>query len=363
LTGNKSVSTAEDARPVSDAEADVLFAGIRTEPGLVLAVSGGPDSTALLVLAAAWRRRHKDGPRLTAVTVDHGLRAEARREARSVKALAKEFGVAHRTLRWGGPKPVTGLQARARATRYRLLADAARKLGATCVLTAHTLDDQGETVLLRLARGSGISGLAAMARVTPLGETLLIRPFLDVPKARLIATVRAAGIAAIEDPSNTDPRFTRARLRSLMPGLVEEGLGPERLARLARRVRRADAAIEAVVDAAVRVALEPWPGRGPIVIRFEVFATLPAEIALRLIGRAVALVGDEGPVELGKLEALMADLAEAPAGFRRTLAGALVAVSGERILLQRAPPRRHRSQGKPAKRAAKEASRAASKAR
>jgi tRNA(Ile)-lysidine synthase len=361
LSGNKSVSTVEDAPPVSDAEADVLFAGIRHAPGLVLAVSGGPDSTALMVLAAAWCRRHKDAPGLTAVTVDHGLRPEARQEARSVKALAKELGVAHRTLRWSGPKPTTGLQARARATRYRLLADAARKLGATCVVTAHTLDDQGETVLLRLARGSGISGLAAMARVTPLGETLLVRPFLDVPKARLIATVRAAGIAAIEDPSNTDPRFTRARLRSLMPGLVEEGLGPERLARLARRVRRAEAAIEATVDAAVRFALEPWPGRGPIAIRLEAFATLPAEIALRLIGRAIALVGDEGPVELGKLEALMADFAETPAGFRRTLAGALVTVSGERILLQRAPPRRHRGKSGGAKGSSKASSKASSK--
>ena len=375
------MSAAEDTRPIADAEADALFAGLLGAPALVLAVSGGPDSTALLLLAAGWRKRAKRGPDLTAVTVDHGLRTEAGREAGAVKTLAKRFGIAHRTVRWVGAKPSTGLQAKARAARYRLLGEAARKAGASYVLTAHTLDDQGETVLFRMARGSGLSGLAAMARITrldsdvmqhfhtkrasakkgrkeqPSGATLhadsagavLLRPFLDVPKARLVATVRAAGLSVIEDPSNTDPRFTRSRLRTLMPGLAGEGLGPARLARLAHRIRRADAAIEVMVDAAAVFAQSPWSGRGPIVIQAGAFRTLPAEVALRLMGRALALVGDEGPVELGKLEAFMSGLAEAltaaaPAGrFRRTLAGALVTLAGEQIIVGRAPARRNRT--------------------
>jgi tRNA(Ile)-lysidine synthase len=348
------VSAAEQIRPVSDAEADALFAGLLNAPALILAVSGGPDSTALLVLAAGWRKRAKRGPKLTAVTVDHGLRPEARREAANVKILAKRFGMAHRTVRWTGEKPSTGLQEKARAARYRLLADVARKTGASHVLTAHTLDDQGETVLFRMARGSGLAGLAAMARVTPLDrdrqEHFLVRPFLDLPKARLIATVRAAGLPILEDPSNTDPRFTRARLRTLMPGLASEGLGPDRLARLARRIRRADAAIEAMVDAAVRFAQESWSGKDPIIIQAAAFAALPAEVALRLMGRALALAGDEGPVELGKLEAFMAALAAALANrtaaagrFRRTLAGALVTLAGDRIVVERAPTRRIRT--------------------
>ena len=158
------MSAADGGAALTAAEVRSLFADLADHPVLVLAVSGGPDSTALLVLAARWRKALKRGPKLVAVTVDHGLRAEARREALAVKRLARSLGVAHRTLRWSGRKPTTGLQeaARLRATgcspRRRATA------GARHVLTAHTLDDQAETVLIRLTRGSGVSGLAAMAR-------------------------------------------------------------------------------------------------------------------------------------------------------------------------------------------------------
>jgi tRNA(Ile)-lysidine synthase len=247
---------------------------------------------------------------------------------------------------------VTALQERARAARYALLAEAARKVRARHVLTAHTLDDQAETVLLRMARGSGVAGLAAMAPVTPLGDLFLVRPFLDLSKARLLATLAAEDIAFADDPSNRDPRFTRVRVRGLMPALEREGFAPRRLGQLARRVRRAERAIETVVDiAAARLSVGPWPDRGPIVLDAAAFARLPAEVALRLLGRAVAWVGDEGPVELGKLEALFEALAAAwtkrSARFRRTLAGAMVTVSlttaGERLLIERAPARRHQT--------------------
>src|SRR5215469_13187116 len=159
-SGNKSVSTAEAIR---DGEASALFHGLENLPALILAVSGGPDSTALLVLAARWAKRLKRAPKLLAVTIDHGLRPEAAREAAAVKRLARRFGVAHRTLRWRGRKPKTGLQQAARVARYRLLAEVAAGAGYAHILTAHTLDDQAETVLFRLARGSGLMGLAGMA--------------------------------------------------------------------------------------------------------------------------------------------------------------------------------------------------------
>jgi tRNA(Ile)-lysidine synthase len=395
------VSTAETA-PVSAAELTSLFSGLEHLPALLLAVSGGPDSTALMLLAARWRQSLKVKPALIAVTVDHGLRAEAAREAAAVGRLARKLGLRHRTLRWTGAKPKTGLQQAARAARYTLLGEAARKAKATHILTAHTLDDQAETVLIRLCRGSGISGLGAMSRVSLLpllvrqrapsrlagegwgggyaassgrsnsppsrppspaasvgdlsrkggrmttggapDELMLVRPLLDIPKARLIATLKAAGIAFADDPSNRDPRFMRARLRGLMPVLAREGLDARRLALLARRLGRADAAIEAAVDRAEAELARTPSAAGAVAFDAAGYAGLPAEVALRLIGRALSLTGDEGPVELAKLEALKTALDRAQtagnARFRRSLAGAMVTLARGQIVVERAPARR-----------------------
>ena len=158
----------QEISPISAAELKTLFSDLDRLPALLLAVSGGPDSTALMVLAARWRDALKVKPELIAVTVDHGLRAEAKREAAAVARLARKLGIAHRTLRWTGAKPKTGLQQAARAARYRLLAGAARKANVAHILTAHTRDDQAETVLIRMSRGSGLAGLAAMTRISAL---------------------------------------------------------------------------------------------------------------------------------------------------------------------------------------------------
>ena len=342
------MSAADDARPVSVAEAKALFNPLADASTLVLAVSGGPDSTALLFLAARWRRARKSGPRLLAVTVDHGLRRESAGEARAVARLARRLGVPHRIVRWEGKKPATGLQQSAREARYRLLAAAAARAKARTILTAHTLDDQAETVLIRMSRGSGLSGLGAMARAAPLpvgGEVVLARPLLEIPKARLIATLRRARIEFADDPSNRDPRFTRARLREVMGALAREGLDARRLSLLARRLRRAEVAIEAAVDAAMAALSQaPWPQRGPILFDAERFNRLPAEVALRLLGRAIARAGDEGPIQLGKLETLYEGFTSVDRSktspWRRTLAGALITREGCKLAIERAPPRR-----------------------
>jgi tRNA(Ile)-lysidine synthase len=340
---------------VADGEANALFRGLEDLPGLVLAVSGGPDSTALLVLAARWAKGLKHAPKLIAVTIDHGLRPEAAREAAMVKQLARRLGVPHRTLHWRGEKPQSGLQEAARYARYELLAQIATRARFAHILTAHTLDDQAETVLFRLARGSGLFGLTGMAPAAPLPlrglrEIFLVRPLLHLSKARLVATLKAARIAYAEDPSNRDPRFTRTRLRSLMPALAREGLDARGLARLAARLRRAESTIQVAVQAA-RSALAPlpWRERGPIVFETAPFAGLPAEVALRLLGEAVAHTGDEGPVELAKLESLYEALRQTPSRLRRTLAGALITLDRDYLTVERAPARRRlamRRQGK-----------------
>jgi tRNA(Ile)-lysidine synthase len=297
-------------------------------------------------LAARWRRGLKRGPRLIAVTVDHGLRAEAAREARDVKRLAKTLDLEHRTQRWRGAKPKTGVPAAAREARYALLAKAARASGATHVATAHTRDDQAETLLMRLLRGSGIAGLAAMAAETERDGVWLARPLLETSKAQLIATLEAAGIGFADDPSNRDPTFTRPRLRALMPALAAEGADARNLSRLARRLARANAAVEVLADGADRYLV--LADRNAALGGFDarMFAGLPEEIRLRLLKRAIDRHGHEGPAELGKVEVLLAALDravnEGQTRLKQTLAGAAISLAKGRIHVHPAPPRRRR---------------------
>jgi tRNA(Ile)-lysidine synthase len=334
----------DDDSPVSAAEAKQLFADWRGWPALVLAVSGGPDSVALMWLAARWRRGFARGPRLVAVTIDHGLREEAAREARAVKRLANSLEIEHHTLRWTGTKPKRGVPAAARDARYRLLAQAARAARATHVLTAHTRDDQAETLLMRLLRGSGIAGLSAMARESERDGVRLVRPLLDVPKSRLIATLSKAKIAFADDPTNRDTVFTRPRLRTLLPLLAAEGGDARGLARLASRLARANAAVEVLTDGAERyLALKADPLRPGYDAR--AFAGLPEEIRLRLLRRSLDRVGHEGPAELARIEALLATIDQAIAAessLKTTLAGALVSLARGRIRIAPAPPRKRK---------------------
>ena len=350
----------DDHSPISASEGKRLFADWKTAPALVLAVSGGPDSIALMWLAARWRRALAHGPKLIAVTVDHGLRPEAAREAREVKRLARSLDLPHRTLRWTGAKPETGLPATARSARYRLLAQAARTSHATHILTAHTRDDQAETLLMRLLRGSGIAGLAAMARESERDGLRLARPLLDVSKSQLIATLQKAGIDFADDPTNRDVSFTRPRIRAVMPALAAEGGDARSLARLASRLARANAAVEVLAEGAERyLALRDRQAEidaganNARTFDLTAFAAMPEEIRLRLLLRAVNRFGHEGPAELGKVEALLAALdrtAAEGAGrsrpqsgqprLKQTLAGALVSLAGGRIRIEPAPPRR-----------------------
>jgi tRNA(Ile)-lysidine synthase len=354
----------DENRPISARDAKRLFADWKSTPAIVLAVSGGPDSIALMWLAARWRRAMAHGPRLIAVTIDHGLRAEAAREARDVKRLAGALDLPHRTMRWTGAKPKSGLPAAAREARYRLLAQAARTVGATHVLTAHTRDDQAETLLMRLLRGSGIAGLAAMARESEREGLRLARPLLNISKAQLIATLTKAKVGFADDPTNRDTNFTRPRIRAVMPALAAEGGDSRNLARLASRLARANAAVEILADGAERyLALRDRQApylQAAFVKTFDAqtfdakaFAAMPEEVRLRLLKRAIDRFGQEGPAELGKVEALLAALdralAEKPQGRRvgldrtrlkQTLAGASVSLVGGRICIATAPPRR-----------------------
>jgi tRNA(Ile)-lysidine synthase len=322
---------------LDDAALSAVFAPLAGRRGMLLAVSGGSDSTALLHLYARWRDISGSAPPAMVATVDHRLRPASVVEAAAVAALAAGRGLPHATLPWVGDKPAGDLQAAARAARYRLLVAHARAHDLDTVLTAHTRDDQAETLLLRLAHGSGLAGLAAMRPTRPLADGMtLVRPFLGVGRDQLRSTLSAAGVGWSEDPSNADPRFARPRLRELAPALAAEGLDAESLATAARRLARADAAIERATDALAGAALTPHPG-GFVVIALPALSGAPEEVVLRLLGRVVADIGGDpyGP-RLDRLERLVAELlADRADRWRRTLGGAVVERRGERLWVLR----------------------------
>ncbi len=262
------------------------------------------------------------------------------RELKWLRRAASTLGIAHTVLRWDGPKPATGLQDAAREARYRLLAQEAAQRGCTVLLTAHTRDDQAETLLMRMAHGSGPKGLVGMKRRSSRGPLTLVRPLLDLPKARLIATVRAHELPSVTDPSNEDTRFERVRWRQLMPTLEAAGLSAERLAVLAQRLARLEAAIAPQVEALHRT-LQAEAGINATMLFAE-----PDEISLRVLARLVLDTnGAGGPLRLERLEQCHQALREAAAtgaALRRTLAGCVLSLdrSGRLTLRPEAPRRR-----------------------
>jgi tRNA(Ile)-lysidine synthase len=340
----------EDSESIGPGELDRLFARCfadRPNDRVALAVSGGSDSTALMVLMAEWIGQTGRSPETcTVLTVDHRLRAESASEAAAVARQASALGLRHATLVWDGDKPRTGLQAAARAARYRLMADYARAHGIGTICTAHTQDDQAETLLMRLARGSGLDGLSAMVPIGALpnsvsfdGDRLRIaRPLLEVSKARLQAILRQRGIAWIEDPSNASPAFERVRLRSARAALDSLGLTPAMLTLSARRLQQVRVALDRwladVLDPAAGI-VEVHPC-GFISIDRNRLGALPEEIVVRLLALAMAAAGGVGePVPLAGLEAIVRDVVDGQATGAWTLARAKVTATPGRLLVER----------------------------
>ena len=338
-----STATGNAAEPIRDDELAAIFAPLSSFPLAILAVSGGADSVALMHLAARWRKRHAPPVKLQVATVDHGLRANTRDEAEWVAQQAAALGFEHTTLTWLGAKPVTGIQDAARQARYRLLAEhalTASASGPVAVVTAHTEDDQAETLLMRLARGSGLDGLTAMAeqRVIEAG-CVLLRPLLGVSGARLRATLEAARQAWIEDPSNDAERFERVRLRKTRATLATLGLTNDKIALSARRLARAQAALDAGVRALQRgVGLDTHAGAFAS-FNFAVWLAAPEELRLRLLAGLIGAFGGQSePQRLAPLEALV-DRLTAPGFEGATLAGAIICRHGEDVRVLREPGR------------------------
>ncbi|MCC7260402.1 MAG: tRNA lysidine(34) synthetase TilS [Alphaproteobacteria bacterium] len=266
------------------------FALFESCPQLAVAVSGGPDSMALILLADAFARVR--GGSVTALTVDHGLRPESSREASQVAEWLRARGIAHHVLSWQGDKPSANLQAAAREARYRLLSDWCREHGVLHLLVAHTRDDQAETFLLRLARGSGVDGLSGMARCVERHGIRLLRPLLDVPKSALIDFLNTEQQPWIEDPSNAKDLYARNRLRKALPALEALGLTPARLAETAERMGRARAALEMHTAQALAESVVLYPA-GYALLDAAALRAYPEEISLRVLAALLSTIGGD----------------------------------------------------------------------
>ena len=294
---------------------------------LAVAVSGGPDSLALLLLA------HAAFPgRVRAATVDHGLRPESAAEAAAVERLCAGLGVPHRTLATRVGR-VGNLQAAARAARYAALAEWMTAEGLGLLLTAHQADDQAETLLMRLNRGSGVSGLAGVRAARPVpgsgGRLRLCRPLLGWRRSELEAIVAAAGIEPARDPSNDDEAFDRARLRRRMA--ESPWLDAAALARSAALLAEAEAALEWTAGGLFEARMERR--EGGVVLRP---GGLPPELVRRLVLRCLCVVAPAARPRGDQLAALVARLRAGGAG---TLCG-VKATGGESWRFEPAPPRR-----------------------
>lgn len=294
-----------------------------------VAVSGGADSLALLLLASAARPGA-----IEAATIDHGLRAEAKSEAAWVAEACGRLAVPHSilTARWS-ETPESAVQERARQQRYRLLGYWAEERGLGALLTAHHADDQAETLLMRLARGSGVRGLAAIRprSVTPGSHVPLVRPLLGWRRSELEQVCSDAGLTPVADPSNHDEKYERVRVRRALAGL--EWLDPAAVAHSAANLADADAALDWAMKNEWRHSV--YERRGTIAFRP---ADAPAEIVRRIVSRAVRKLATEGDPELRgrEVDQLLDVLTK---GGEATLRGVRCS-GGREWLFSAAPPRR-----------------------
>lgn len=349
--------------PISSSELKETFSRLSDKDKIAVAVSGGADSLALMHLIADWRQGysissqdHNDNnqstlrqprqgdtkqvlPDIHIMTVDHKLRPEAAEEALFVKQQAETLGLPHTILEWDGPKPQTGIQEKARLARYNLMVSYCQMHNIPTLLTAHHLNDQIETFFMRLQRGSGLAGLGAMLPVTQWQGVEIMRPLLDIPKERLIATLKHKNLTWCSDPNNKDPEFERVRIREKLQHVAELGFNFKAIGLSLKRLQRAHIALEDRINCL-------WPNvvqlseAGSAFLQTKAFWDMPEEIALRILARCLDVVGRrDAPQKLSKLEAMYFDMKDTfvhkQQSAKWALAGCLIVLGEEFITFVR----------------------------
>ena len=281
-------------------------------PILAVAVSGGPDSMALTLLLDQWAT--KRGGQVIGLTVDHGLRPGAAQEAAQVGQWLQARNIRHHILHWSGPKPQTSIQAAARQARYDLMGQWCQSHDIGFLALGHQLEDQAETLLLRLRQESGLDGLAGMASIRPTHAVQLVRPLLKFSRRRLLATLDHWGQDYVTDPSNQNLKFERVRMRHLMADL---GLSAQGLGDLAQTLTNARRTMNALVDHAEKILVSSHP-MGFSVLDGAGLRDAPPEIGLRLLARLVGKFGGQYkyPPRSDRLRRLYGTLSGTLAGCR-----------------------------------------------
>ena len=300
------------------------------ESRIAVAVSGGADSLSLCLLADEWARA--TGRSIVALSVDHALRPQSAGECHFVKGTLSAYGIEHHTLVWEGEKPLSGIQAAARQARYQLFQDWCQNEGIIDLLVGHHQNDQAETFMLRLVRGSSVDGLSAMKSASTFGNLRVLRPLLNVPKEALVTYLEDRELSWVEDPSNKDESFDRVKMRNAMEVLSAIGLTPERLSKTALSMQRVRTCLEGIT--------EKWLNRntklfqeGYILLNFSALESEDEEVVLRGLRRiGMDVSGDTYPPRLERLERLLRNLRLKEDG---TLMGCRWIVQNETVLICR----------------------------
>ena len=330
------VGPASNSAPLHADEFAALMRPLGAFPNgasFAVAVSGGPDSMALSFCMKRWCAAQ--GHHLRAFIVDHALRAESAAEAATTKERLGALDIPADILKWEHGVVTSRLHITARRARYELITKACKNAGISHLLLAHQREDQAETIVMRLAKGSGIDGLAGIAVASMKDGVHVLRPLLAISKERLIATCHDAKISFVTDPSNASEKFARGRLRRMLPLLAEEGLTVERLVELGDRARTARDALDYYTHELLRTAAEQNI-YGVVSISIPALMSAPRAIIERAITICLQTVhaGDYAPEHLS-LTRLVDDILSGEPMAARTLHGCLISQRGERVTIMR----------------------------
>ena len=326
----------KNKKPIKDLPEVKLFNKYIDNKPIALAVSGGPDSTAMMQIAALSKKLKNSN--VTVIVVDHGLREESKNEANIVGQNAKLLGFKFKILKWDGVKPKTRIQEIARKTRYKLMTSWCKKKGIEKLFLAHHLDDQVETFLMRLGKGSGVDGLAVMNYVTEISSLKLVRPFLEIPKTRFIKILSITNLEWISDPSNFNSDYKRSRIRKILPILSKEGINSKQIGLVIKRMRSVKDALNAQTDILLKKYLSNVHNVAYFLNKELLKDEKEKEILLRVLEKIfMNISGSIYPPRRNKLENILSWILENNNVKARTLTGVVVRKRKSELIFYREP--------------------------